>query len=539
METAASRRICAREADWRFLLPPADGGVFEHLLLLGGSSELGAYVADLGIARRVSRFPDNENPADLVVVLADADVSIDSLAPQIADQAVLYIEVDRRLPGRRMLTPRRVMRMLTGRGLAISGAYWVKPGFPRRDMYLPLGRRRTLRWYLDSVYRATSPARRVFKRALRQLACSDGAFAAAVPCFAIVAGSGISRRLPALVERMCGARDDRVEPVLLATGEADWNRLVFLLFDGDADRPTSVVKLPRTINFNHAVEREHAVLRDVSAMLPVPLLASIPASTLVRVGERSVTAETCVIGTSVASRSGPRAAGALDDLRCVAAWLTRFHRETTRGHAEAAQWVARELAGRLCGEYAALFGVTPRERDLFDAALRSVDVGSGELPIVWHHADFGPWNIYRAGAHVSVIDWESARRGPALADLLYFVSHWSSAVRGHDTAADRVRHFESLFCAPMPADTIGRAICAELLDYMRAVGVPPALLPHVLLYTVVEQAIERGRRLQKTGGTAPRDIAANEYIGKVDALARHADLLFRESRSRGALYAAS
>jgi hypothetical protein len=438
-----------------------------------------------------------------------------------------------------MLTPRRVMRMLTGRGLAISGAYWVKPGFPRRDMYLPLGRRRTLRWYLDSVYRATSPARRVFKRALRQLACSDGAFAAAVPCFAIVAGPGISRRLPALVERMCGARDDRVEPVLLATGEADWNRLVFLLFDGDADRPTSVVKLPRTINFNHAVEREHAVLRDVSATLPVPLLASIPASTLVRVGERSVTAETCVIGTSVASRSGPRAAGALDDLRCVAAWLTRFHRETTRGHVEAAQWVAQELAGRLCGEYAALFGVTPRERDLFDATLRSVDVGSGELPIVWHHADFGPWNIYRAGAHVSVIDWESARRGPALADLLYFVSHWSSAVRGHDTAADRVRHFESLFCAPMPADTIGRAICAELLDYMRAVGVPPALLPHVLLYTVVEQAIERGRRLQKTGGTAPRDIAANEYIGKVDALARHADLLFRESRSRGALYAAS
>ena len=40
--------------DWRFLLPRADDGIFDHLLLIGGCSELGADVADLGLARRVT-----------------------------------------------------------------------------------------------------------------------------------------------------------------------------------------------------------------------------------------------------------------------------------------------------------------------------------------------------------------------------------------------------------------------------------------------------------------------------------------------------
>ena len=307
-----------READWRFLLPRPEQDAFDHLLLLGGSPGLGAYVAELGLARRVSRSPREGRPADLVVVLADADVSIDSLAPHIADRAVVYIEADRRIPGRRMLTPRRLTRTLAAQGFTAAGTYWVKPGFPRRVMYLPFGKRGALRWYLDTVYRATSGARRALKTALHALAQRDDAFAALVPCFAITALRGMAVRPPALVEQTCAASVDSLEPILLATGEADWNRLVYLLFSDGADRPSAVLKLARSISFNSAVEHEHANLRDLSAMLPPALLASIPASTLLRVGDLSVSAETCVRGTSVATRSGPGAAS-LDDLRCTAA----------------------------------------------------------------------------------------------------------------------------------------------------------------------------------------------------------------------------
>src|SRR5215216_6488128 len=143
-----------------------------------------------------------------------------------------------------------------------------------------------------------------------------------------------------------------------------------------------------------------------------PRSTLFPYTTLFRVGDVSLTAETCVHGTSVATRSGPGAAS-LADLHCTARWLTNFHRETTRGHAEAMDWVAQELCGRLASEYTRLFGPLPAETRLFDAALESVNGGTGELPIVWQHTDLGPWSVYRDGAHVSVIQWESARRGPA------------------------------------------------------------------------------------------------------------------------------
>jgi hypothetical protein len=539
MATAVLPRASAREADWRFLLPQSDAGMFEHMLLAGGSPDLGAYVAGLGIARRVSQGPGGGPAADVVVLLSDADVSLDELAPHIAESACVYIEVDRRAPGRHLLTPRRLTRALEAHGFDATGAYWVKPGFPRRDMYLPFGRKGALRWYLETEYRATSPARRVLKKAMYALAQREGAFAAVAPCYAMTAVRGLSHRLPALVEQVCTPHDGTTDALLLAAGEADWNRLVFLLFNRDAQRPSAAVKIPRSTAFNSAVSREHSTLRDVTAALPPWLLSTIPSSMLMQVGGVSVTAETCVRGASLATTAGPGVESALDDLHGAATWLAKFHRETTRGHVAAAEWVEQELIGRLCAEYKTVFGLTAAERRLFDAALNSVGDDADDLPIVWHHADFGPWNIYRDGDHVSVIDWETARRGPALADLLFFALHWSAALHGCESATERVRHFTPLFCGARRTGTINQAIDRELLDYMRAVGVPAPLLPHVLLYMVVEQAIIRARRLETAGRAVLRDAAANEYLGCIDALARHAHVLFPYTRSERSLYAAS
>lgn len=533
MDTTVLAQASAREADWRFLLPQPDAGMFDHMLLAGGSPELGAHVAGLGLARRVSRGVRGGPAADVVVVLSDADVSLDELAPHIADSACLYIEVDRRAPGRRLLTPRRLRRTLEAHGFDTTGAYWVKPGFPRRDTYLPFGSSGALRWYLDTVYRASSPARRALKAVLRGLAHRDAVFAAVVPCYAITAVRGTSPRRPALVEHTCATHAATMQPVMLAAGEADWNRLVFVLFDHNASHPSAVVKRPRTATFNGVVEREHSVLRDVSAMLRPSLHSTIPSSMLVRIGDVSVTAETCVRGTALAATSAAGARGACDDLHAAADWLTTFHRETTGGHVPADEWVEQELIGRVCQDYRAAFGVTAAEQRLFDAALESVGRDTRDLPIVWQHADFGPWNIYRDGRHVSVIDWERARRGPALADLLYFVLHWSAALHRCATREQRVGHFESLFCASMSRHATGPAIDAQLRAYMHAVGVAPALLPHVLVYTVLESAVRRARLLAGTARALLRDSAVNEYIGYVDILARHHDRLFAQAGSRG------
>jgi hypothetical protein len=81
MDTTVLTQASAREADWRFLLPQPDAGMFEHLLLLSGSPELGAHVAGLGIARRVSRGSGGGPAADVVVLLSDEYIGyIDVLA---------------------------------------------------------------------------------------------------------------------------------------------------------------------------------------------------------------------------------------------------------------------------------------------------------------------------------------------------------------------------------------------------------------------------------------------------------------------------
>ena len=62
--------VNARGADWRFVLPAAPGGVFEHLVIPGGSPQLVSDVAALGVARRVSAALPTGERADAIAVLA-------------------------------------------------------------------------------------------------------------------------------------------------------------------------------------------------------------------------------------------------------------------------------------------------------------------------------------------------------------------------------------------------------------------------------------------------------------------------------------
>jgi aminoglycoside phosphotransferase (APT) family kinase protein len=155
------------------------------------------------------------------------------------------------------------------------------------------------------------------------------------------------------------------------------------------------------------------------------------------------------------------------------------------------------------------------------------------LPIVWQHADFGPWNVYVAGDRIGVIDWEAARHGPAVADLLYFLMHWTSASARLDTDDARVRHVESLFCTGGLAP-IGGALHPHLAEYMRNLDIAPSLLPFLLLYTFLEQAIDRAQRCitVEPGRAVTRD--GNLYVDCVGAMGRHAEALFATEVARAA-----
>ena len=514
----------ARQVDWHLLLPQA-GRPFNHLLLLGGSQAIEETIIGLGIARRVSHEPERGIEADAVVILAGTTGNVDAAVGQLAEDGVLYWEIDRRMREHMATTPARALSRIKALGLTSTGSYWVKPGFPNRNMYMPLNAAGACRWYLDTLFRTPTLVRRAVKAVAQFAASLFNGMNAFAPCYAVTAVRGAART-PALVELARNATQsihgDNLEAVLLASGEADWSRIVVLLFEAGADRPSVAVKLPRLAAFNEHIEREHQVIAELNTISPRP---PVPQSALFHWNGLAVSAETCVSGSSLNSRIGSSTRAALDDLRTTAGWLSRFHEQTGEG-TPARTWLQSNLIDGLCARYTQSFGLTPEESRLFDAMKQSLHtVGNDRLPIVWQHADFGPWNVYRDGDEMSVIDWEGGRRGPALADLLYFVTHWSRAIAARETPAERLKHFEEMFLSSVPSGPAAYAIHREVSEYMRRLAMPPSLYSFILVYMLIEQAIERADRLTQLGNSGSLR-SDNMYCDYIDAIARRSERLF-------------
>ena len=441
-----------------------------------------------------------------VTALANTNVSIDSVARSVGPDDALYWEVDRRTAPQLALTPARACRKLKRLGLSPAGVYWVKAGFPMRRMYLPIESRGAFRWYLDTLYRAGPPGRRLLGHALRAVGAT-GLLGLVSPCYAVVAVRGTPRP-PALCELACqpGVRADESDHVmLLAHASAEWSRVAVVPFGRGAGAPSKVIKLARNGRFNARVEHEHAVLQHLRQVLPPGLRDTIPESQLRRWNGLSVTIETAVSGTALTTRTSEASAVAAD-VRAVRQWLAAFHASTTDVRVPARQWLSTRLLGEMCREYEHRFGVTEEESRLFSDLRWHLDACRGTLPLSWQHGDLGPWNVYDAAGRLGVIDWEAARMGPGLADLLYFALHRSDAT-------------EFAFLG----------MRGEIDAYMRQLDIDPMLLPALATYTLVEQALDLARRSDAADKADDRP-STNEYSAWLKVLARHADALLPPGR---------
>jgi hypothetical protein len=229
----------ARAVDWRFLLPSPSTGAFEHLLLLGAPAADVRVALELGVARRVSTRVPAVRDVDAVILLADAAEPVETALQCLAPDGVLYWEVDRRRARHVTLTPARAMRRLARAGMSESEAYWVKPGFPERDMYLPLNASGALRWYLETLYRTPSARRRMLGIALRALVRGGGGLSGIAPCYAVTAARGRTL-LPSVVEaarQPASACADAGDCVFLTQGRAEWSRVAVMLFEHGGSVP--------------------------------------------------------------------------------------------------------------------------------------------------------------------------------------------------------------------------------------------------------------------------------------------------------------
>ena len=159
---------------------------------------------------------------------------------------------------------------------------------------------------------------------------------------------------------------------------------------------------------------------------------------------------------------------------------------------------------------------------MFDGVRHCIDgLGDETLPLVWQHADFGPPNLYLDNEKVSVIDWETARRGPALQDLLYLVADWTAAVTGRTSDLDAHDNFRSLYCSDASRGRFFDSVHREIAEYMRRVGVAPSLFHVLLVFTFVDKALERMRRLSALGSPSAESREANRFVACIEMLAAH------------------
>jgi aminoglycoside phosphotransferase (APT) family kinase protein len=220
----------------------------------------------------------------------------------------------------------------------------------------------------------------------------------------------------------------------------------------------------------------------------------------------------------------------LEELELVTEWLVALHGSGAFpaeiwGETEVQRWVEAPLTA-----YAERFGLTGPESTLFGLArARAAALLGVAMPVAWEHYDLGPWNIYRDGDQLCVIDWENSTPKPPLADLLYFVTHWSARARGIRGEAAELRHFEELFCRRDHRDPYLAAARGAIATYTARLAVDERAYPVLLLRLWVLHAVGLAARGRIAGGPARASRAGNRFVQYVELLAASAERLMAET----------
>jgi hypothetical protein len=185
--------------------------------------------------------------------------------------------------------------------------------------------------------------------------------------------------------------------------------------------------------------------------------------------------------------------------------------------------------------------VTEAEQRLF-AAMRAHAhrLLGAELPLAWQHNDFAPWNLFRAGEQLTVIDWEfnrnwdTTRAGPVLCDLLYFVTYWNNVAQHLYTVEAELAGMRALYFASgskSDSKSVGTnqytlASRRAIAHYMTALNVDSRFLPLLLVYTWLERVVYSYTRAEKLGHDPATSRSVDKFVKYIALLADHSEELF-------------
>jgi hypothetical protein len=526
-------------AEWRWLLPTPPGGVFDHLILLGGPPWLAERLVECGIARRVSRQLAAPQSADALILLTGVGIHPCAAARCLAPGGALYCEIDRLQPGLHAASPTRLRRTLNEAGLTVTGTYLARPSFAACREYLPLEAAGAIRWYLRTLHIPQQRSQQLRAATLRALAkVNVRVVSRFLPRFAVTAtatprgSAGPPSALLGMPELHSRLRGPGLAPALFAP-DGVLSHLVLFPFTHDGAEPEAVLKFPRSPERNQDIENGQAVLVTVRNSLRGPVLRTLPEPLGVhRAGELAVSVESYLPGIPLAASTALWASPLrrkLADLEDTAAWLAEFHRvgQLARpiwGSADLDRWVETPLT-----TYSEVFGTTSDERRLFAAVREQARALVGTpVPIVWQHRGLHLRNIIRAKSQINVLDWEYAEPALPLLDLIYFIWQWRRTVRAPGTAEGKERAFRETFCQPDGAGWETTAVRRVIKEYVSRVGLDERLVPVCLVLTWVFYALKHHdyTKRDRPDGEDPRRGNNHATFVGILAVAEHVEFLF-------------
>ena len=396
--------------------------------------------------------------------------------------------------------PARIRREMTVAGFTDVRLYWKWPATGTPRFWLPLGQsdgpshyvaehlpllgwlRATARLWLPGILRLG-----LWLGLMRPICLTARkSDESNTPSQASTDSSSTTRPIPSgqhdLVEviehegRTSGAFTSAGEIAVLLHTPGDYaaNKIVGLAFSGSARRPTAVIKLPRVSESTLTLTREASILHtirssDLVQAGQVPrLLFSLER------GQTLVVAESALHGLLVSRLLNRATYGSLAS--SATDWLISLAGKTVP--APRAQWWDRLIEPTL-QRFEVVYG-SLTEPAMLDAS-RSILGTLEELPLVWEHRDFAPWNVLVDNGSLRVLDWDSAEpQGLPLTDLIYFLTHLTLCLeQGNRSRCECDAYGKMLDVTSFT----GRVVNSCITRYLAATGIPPTSVRPLRLFT--------------------------------------------------------
>jgi hypothetical protein len=514
-----------RRLAFRLLLPSAAAAP-RRMVLLGADEVLLRAARSSGVAEIVSDRLGHEPsspPADLIVVLAEARrPRAADIARELAPHGAVWWETDRRRRGSRRATPRRLAAEMADNGLVVTDSYLLKPDAVRAEWYVPIGQGRALRWFLDGLY-APSSARQLLSEAIVRFVGRLGrrAVATLAPFHGLVI-THAGRASRAARFGVSFLPDDAVPADHVALLVHGGERTILFSFGEGAARPSCVVKVANRGDGAGSLVAEHGNTHAVRGHVGRVLAPTIPRSLGIVREPGLALAQEAVGGRSFARATAlptRRFDAKADDLRAVVRWIGDLHRHPVESDAiwdhHSTLWVASQLDA-----FARCFEPSRRESELFEWTCEQARLLEGStVPRVWEHGDLTLWNVLIDTHGVRVVDWELARVGLPLADVLRIVDQWHAAVLGMQEISARARARQWLVRPPATASQATHVAREAIGGYMQRLHLA-APLEDVLHVTCLAGLALRQNERRRGGGAPSGERRFNIPAAQLERLAR-------------------